>query len=548
MALPTLLTWECRTSGSESNGGGFAGSEWGAPATPSVSGSSSGGTVAANTYYIVVSFTYSDGESAGSAQTSVTVSGATSSITVTAPSVLVSPTPVPITWNVYCATASGGPYFPQGTGLTIGANRVITTTPPTSGTQAKGTDRSQSDTSYKNGTNLTVDHTTNTNVAPDGYTPVYADIDNIIQITTTGGGGAFTVGFYRITGLNSGKWVLDRSPAAIDSSGATWAMGGAVISVGPIWAIAPSSNNIWVANGTYTITSTTSNAANGRWTQVGSVGTKGYVSVRGDCTIGGTRPTIKAGVNSLTMITWAGNAGSIENLIFEGDKTNRTSCAGMSGTGSPTLFNCTWQNWNNVGCVAANALCAYCYQFSCGAAMSARGFFRCISANNVGTGGFSSGGTPTNYNRCIAYSNGSHGFSINQGYVSNCVSYGNTNSGFTGNTSQGAVYENCIAWGNTTYGIDANINGVAQKAANCAFGSNTSGASRGLELNLNPITLTVDPFTNAAGGDFSLNSTAGGGILCKATGWSTYVGNSTTEYPDVGAAQSRASSGGSFAF
>lgn len=87
-----------------------------------------------------------------------------------------------------------------------------------------GVDYSQQDAAQASGTNLTVDVTTNTDVAPDGYTPVTADVGNAIRITS---GTGFTVGYYFITSIVSGKWRLDRSPAAAGTAGGVWKMGGA---------------------------------------------------------------------------------------------------------------------------------------------------------------------------------------------------------------------------------------------------------------------------------------------------------------------------------
>jgi hypothetical protein len=55
----------------------------------------------------------------------------------------------------------------------------------------------------------------------------------------------------------------------------------------------------------------------------------------------------------------------------------------------------------------------------------------------------------------------------------------------------------------------------------------------------NDVALTAKPFTNSAGGDFSLNSTAGGGAACKGVGWpGIFPGGTTTGNIDVGAVQS----------
>lgn len=71
-----------------------------------------------------------------------------------------------------------------------------------------------------------------------------------------------------------------------------------------------------------------------------------------------------------------------------------------------------------------------------------------------------------------------------------------------------------------------------------AFYNNTSGEVDGLTAPANDVTLTADPFTNAGGGDFSLNSTAGGGTACKAAAFGSNL--------DLGANQSAAGGGGGF--
>jgi hypothetical protein len=53
-----------------------------------------------------------------------------------------------------------------------------------------------------------------------------------------------------------------------------------------------------------------------------------------------------------------------------------------------------------------------------------------------------------------------------------------------------------------------------------------------------------DPFTNAAGGDFTLNNTAGRGALLRAAGYYPIAGGSQIGYPDIGAYQHQDSGGG----
>jgi hypothetical protein len=79
---------------------------------------------------------------------------------------------------------------------------------------------------------------------------------------------------------------------------------------------------------------------------------------------------------------------------------------------------------------------------------------------------------------------------------------------------------------------------------NNAFKSNSSGPRLNLGAQTGDVDLTADPFTNAAGGDFSLNNTAGGGALLRATGYpGVFPGGTTTGYLDIGAAQHQLGSG-----
>ena len=84
-------------------------------------------------------------------------------------------------------------------------------------TGSGGTDYSQQSAAQGSGTNLTVDSSSNTKVNPDGYTVVAGDVGNLIQITSTGSGSAFTTGVYQITAASTGTsstQALDARPIA----------------------------------------------------------------------------------------------------------------------------------------------------------------------------------------------------------------------------------------------------------------------------------------------------------------------------------------------
>jgi hypothetical protein len=188
---------------------------------------------------------------------------------------------------------------------------------------------------------------------------------------------------------------------------------------------------------------------------------------------------------------------------------------------------------------------------------------------------------------CESHGNSVLGFYINASTCINCLSYANTGAttdGFTPNTSgTGSICINCVSYGNGRAGFNLSgtaspgnilINSVAEgngittssggfyadaaspgvTLINCAGHNNTGG-----DYNAAYITSVVgfqavtagSVFTNAAAGDFSLNSIAGRGALLRAAGYpGLYPAGTTTGYADIGAAQHAdpAAGGGTKAF
>ena len=127
------------------------------------------------------------------------------------------------------------------------------------------------------------------------------------------------------------------------------------------------------------------------------------------------------------------------------------------------------------------------------------------------------------------------------GLVVNCTFYGSVaGSGINWRDSDeesGLVVINTILYGNNQYGVELNAAG-RECLRNNAFGGNGVGAVDGnVRFNAEAITLTGDPFTNAAGHDLSLDATAGEGAACRNLAWPIdFRGSSTTSYLDLGAA------------
>jgi hypothetical protein len=519
VALSASLIWECRQAGAATNGGGFRNNPFQAPpSAPSVSGSGSGGTVAANTYYVAITYTSCGCETPISGQTSVTTTGATSSITVTHPTDPNSGTGG-VTWNCYVGTTSGGPYFPQGTALAIGSNRSITTTPPTSGTQPAGTDRTLSTSPFVVVDNAAITATTagaNSNVITfTGYTPTGADVGNVFKSVS---GTNINAGFYEITAITSTTWTVTGAGNLTTAGGAGASivgnMGGAVDSPSTI----------------------------------------GYDATRTVNNTDANRPILQANANSITIMT-VGTSNIVRNLVFD-NALAKTVVVGCTPGGSSRISNCKFDTMNSIGLnlTGSGSWAVDCELVSCGAGNAAvvmaatgvvcervlcRSCAPTTAAFSVTTGG-------AVLIDCTAYaaSNNVPAFKMAaaaslRGCLARDGTGGTSATGFYQTTV--CDYDRCISYNNAGWGFDggASLNQTVH-VRRCATGANTQGsinpavfASDRVE---NAITLSGDPNTNAAGLDFSLNNTAGAGAAVRGL-TVAYPGGTTTGYPDAGPVQ-----------
>lgn len=414
---------------------------------------------------------------------------------------------------------------------------------------ASGTDRSQQDAAQTAYTDLVIDGTTNTNMTSAGNPFTSADAGNIVNIT---GGTGFTVQRVEIISVSSGVATADKSLGTLSSTGGTGNLGGAVISPGLASGLMVAGNTMYVkyhASNTYDVSSTTANVVNGRVSLIagsGSLITRmiGYDATRGDLT--GNKPKIRATTNTMTLVTQAGARSYISNIWVDAasatgiqgiaSATNSTvafckatACNATSGIngadGARVLFceatGCSVQPFNGAGafffgCIAdANTDDGW----DCGSNHNVLAF--CYSTNNSGAGtdGFLNSGAASSMTciHCVAYNNGQNGFA-NVGVISAVTTI------------------NCIAWDNTSNGITAGF------SWNSAAGSN--GTDFSVSVASGNITLSADPFTDAANDDYSLNSVAGGGALLRGEGiLGAYPATiSTTSHNDVGGAQTEGGS------
>jgi hypothetical protein len=123
--------------------------------------------------------------------------------------------------------------------------------------------------------------------------------------------------------------------------------------------------------------------------------------------------------------------------------------------------------------------------------------------------------------------------------------------GFTnasGSANNPTLYlQNSIIQSNGGFGVvltDA-IGGqsVDSQDINNAWRNNTSGDVSNWTKGANDVTLTGDPFVNAAGGNFALNNTAGAGAAARGAGFPGVLEAGGSGFIDIGPLQHQAAAG-----
>lgn len=420
-------------------------------------------------------------------------------------------------------------------------------------TGASGTDWSQ-----QNGKRTGADVTdiSTTDAVANGTTTITSATANFAAtivgnvIYLQGGTGSLAITRRQVTARTNATTITVDATVAT-GTGITMNIGGALASIGEAGRNFVDSNIVWVKSGSYTITSASQNVAGGCFSGAGNGSIIGYDSVRGDW---GTPPVLTAsGISTFTMINLGGSTANnlIANLTLNG--ATLTSSRAISANNRMLVYKCTVQNCTNSGissasnsividCLATGCTTQTAFSFSgpsygcvadgntaAGFTISSSICINCYSINNTGatTDGFTLGGASSRFIGCVAYNNGRNGFNFVSGnsQAINCISEDNATNGFTAVNNPSVVWLNCAAFSNTT--------------ANFVIGTG-KGA-----MNIGNITLTSSAFTNAAGDDFTLNNTAGGGADLRATGFPTsYKGLSTPNFLDIGAAQHQDGGGG----
>lgn len=324
---------------------------------------------------------------------------------------------------------------------------------------------------------------------------------------------------------------------------------------------------------TYSITAGITSTGGSYWSAFGyssTFGDGGYATIDGGTT-GASYNLLTANTVFLMAYIKFNNNGATASL--NGVYINTASITLFS-----VFYKCVFSNMRGNGVFSnttqkGSALLIECEAYACNKSNTANygGFnittafgtmtcVRCVSHDNSGSNssGFVGSGSSNNVilHNCIADTNGAYGLnSKGNAIIVNSDFYNNANSGVV-HSGVTLCAQNSIFSQNGGYGLEvtSSMNAVIN---NCAFYSNTSGQTSGVDSRTTPlgsITLSGDPFTAAASGDFGLNNTAGAGASCRAAAVGTFTQtqagySGAVSYPDIGAAQHQdAGGGGSVAF
>lgn len=408
-------------------------------------------------------------------------------------------------------------------------------------TGSGGTDYSLQDAAQLSLTDLACNNNTTLTSATGGFTDLM--VGNLIQIAS---GTNFTPSWYHITArADTNTVTLDRNPTTgAAATAGVGKVGGALASPGMaagLKNICPAGSTVFQKAGTYTIALTTPNVATGivnlTWNGADAALDCwiGYDATRTIKNTDANRPLIQvagSGVTSVTLFRVASTTTVCNffcrNLLFDGlSKTSIKGIEGATNFGSYIYELCEARNCTNNGFMSSGGLSYYLKCISDGHS-SQPGFefgsspshcYGCIARNGTSIGFSWANNIALLLIRCIADSNlgaTTDGFHAGAGGVGgrlmNCVAYNNGRHGvhFASANARGPVVINSIWYGNAGYGAN-NSGGSPVVSYKCAGGSNTSGNENAITHSFDFVTLSADPFTDAAGGDFSLNNDAGGG-------------------------------------
>lgn len=376
---------------------------------------------------------------------------------------------------------------------------------------ASGSDYSQQASAQYSASDLVVDASTNTIVTSATHNFVGADVGNLLHITS---GAGWTAGFYQIVSVASNAATLDRSPAATSTTGGSYSVGGALVTLSTVNSNLVEGNTIYVQGATYaeTLTLATAVTTNGviiRWI--------GYNSSRGDTPTDAQRPYIDGANTRTNCIVVNGKAGH----IFKNFKIGRATGAGVLSTSSngSSFENCriTANGGNGLTSIDFNYLvnCEIDSNTSIGLSGAGSSFMFGVYCHDNGGVGMSVGGS-TPCVACISDTNAGDAFTNSGSDISfiNCIAYNNTGSGSDGFSfsATGAAprvwITNNIAFSNGQYGFNRTSTSVRTPYFNYnCYNANSTAGTNNITGGANDV-LSDPLLANPASGDFSLQASS----------------------------------------
>jgi len=362
-------------------------------------------------------------------------------------------------------------------------------------------------------------------------------VGNVVYVA--GGSGSVAAGWYAITSRPSTTSItLDRSIAA--STGATLNIGGALATLGGVGAVHASSTlvagtRVFIKYSAtpYDSTANTQNVSGGTVNITGSITFQGYDTTRTLYNSDANKPTLRVGAGVTSCTFFSGANYSYIGLVLDGNGQT-----GSRGAVIGTAIGCKFQNFLSGGMTGGNAYaCEFTLCSSVGAC--AAGAFWCYAHDNTAAGFLA------NSFYCISANNtgaATDGFTLSPGNnVIGCVAYGNGRDGFRTNSTNFTQMINCVSVNNGGFGYSRASTGLIT-VHNSADFNNTGGRLSTTSTSFPdvfPVTLTGDPLTNAAGGNFAPNNVAGAGALLRALAFPAFLPGfpATLDFADIGAAQ-----------
>lgn len=371
-------------------------------------------------------------------------------------------------------------------------------------------------------------------------------IGNVINVTS---GTGFTVQRVAVVSTSGTTATCDKSLGTAASTGGNGKLGGCFASPGQAAALMISNNCVTVKAGTYTIASASTNIATGCISSSQTnVLIQGYGTVRGDLDSMSVSPSScpllqASGISTFTMITMSGGGTFVRNFQLDGATLTSSRGCNISNGMAMNLFasNCT--NTGLLVGILYRGSATGCTTAGAGISISNTGRVMFAESYSNTVTGFSMAAAQAAF--CLSYDNSgasSDGFNCSSPNCSfhNCVAYNNGRVGFRNSSQSPVHYVNCIAEANASNGFQATTGG-AFALFNCGVynnGTDTSFSSDDQFVNLGLVTASSSFFTSASGHDFSLNNTAGAGVLARGAGIpGVFPRATTTGYIDIGAVE-----------